>query len=56
MGYGLAVWLVNQFVILPAIDPMLASHMAWWAFGLGHLMYGLATAAFLLTEDRVICA
>lgn len=48
VGYGLAVWLVSQFVALPLVDPMMASHMAPWAFALGHMMFGLVAAAFLL--------
>lgn len=48
MVYSLVVWVLSQYVILPAIDPMMASHMPPWAFALGHLMFGVVTAAFLL--------
>ena len=47
VGYGLIVWLVSQFVALPLVDPTMASHMAPWAFALGHMMFGLVAAAFL---------
>lgn len=56
MAFGLVVWVVNQFVVLRAVDPLIASHMTWWAFGLGHLMFGVVAAAFLLTKERVVCA
>lgn len=47
MLFGLVVWIINQFVILPVVDPMLATHMTPWAFAVGHLMFGVVLAAFL---------
>lgn len=54
MIYGLVVWVVNQFVILPSVDPLLASHMTPWAFALGHVMFGLVTAGFVLGTPRAV--
>lgn len=51
MLYGLIVWVVSQFVILPAIDPMMATHMAPWAFAVAHIMFGLVAAAFVLRRQ-----
>ena len=50
IGYGIIVWILSQFVILPGVDPMMASHMPPWAFAMGHMMFGLVAAAFLLTH------
>ncbi|MGC8488123.1 MAG: hypothetical protein ACP5QO_07865 [Clostridia bacterium] len=51
--YGLVVWIVMQFAILKAVDPMMASKMTPWAFAMGHMMFGLVAAAFLLTRPTV---
>lgn len=50
MGYGLVVWLLSQFVLLPVANPMVASHRPPWAFALRHLMFGVVTAVFLLSR------
>ena len=44
MGVGLSVWLVNQYVVWPAIDSAAADRFTPWVFAVGHLMYGMATA------------
>lgn len=48
--YGLVVWVLMQFVILKVVDPIMASHMTPWAFALGHMMFGIVAAAFLLRQ------
>ncbi len=52
--FGLIVWVVNQFVLLPIVDPMMASHMAPWAFAMGHAVFGLVLAAFVLRTRQTI--
>jgi uncharacterized membrane protein YagU involved in acid resistance len=49
--YGLIAGVVSQFVILPVIDPMMATHMAPWAFAVAHIMFGLVAAAFVLRRQ-----
>lgn len=48
MMYGVAVWAVSQYVLLPVLDPAMAIHMPAGAFVVGHVMFGAVTAAFLL--------
>ncbi len=48
MGFGLAAWLVSQFAVLPALDPLMAQNMAIGVFALGHVMFGVVTAWMLL--------
>lgn len=48
MAYGLVVWLVNQFVIWPMIDPLAAQAFTPWVFAVGHLMYGLVAGLALI--------
>lgn len=50
--FGLIVWVVNQFLLLAIVDPMMASHMTPWAFAMGHAVFGLVLAAFLLGARR----
>jgi len=51
MGYAIVVWIVNQYAVLPIIDPMMASHMPPWAFAIGHVMFGVVAAAFILNPS-----
>lgn len=39
--WGLVVWVVAHFVILPFIDPVMARLFLAWMFGLAHAMYGV---------------
>lgn len=48
IGYAIVVWIVNQYAVLPIVDPLMASHMPPWAFALAHMMFGVVAAAFLL--------
>ncbi|PSR25120.1 MAG: hypothetical protein C7B46_20775 [Sulfobacillus benefaciens] len=48
IGCAIGIWIVNQYAILPTIDPMMATHMSPWAFALGHRMFGVNTATFFL--------
>lgn len=50
MGYGLVVWLVNQYIVWPAIDPTAAAEFTPWVFAVGHLMYGVVAAIALLPQ------
>ncbi len=48
MAYGLVVWLVNQYLIWPLIDPVAAQAFTPWVFAVGHLMYGLVSGLALV--------
>jgi uncharacterized membrane protein YagU involved in acid resistance len=52
MGYGLVVWLINQYIIWPVVDPTAATAFTPWVFAVGHLMYGVVAAAALLPQLR----
>ncbi|WP_053960881.1 hypothetical protein [Sulfobacillus thermosulfidooxidans] len=54
MVYGLVIWVINQFAVLPLIDPLMASHMPPWAFAIAHMMFGIVAAAFLLHSTSVV--
>ncbi len=54
IGYAVVVWIVNQYAILPIVDPLMASHMPPWAFALGHMMFGVVAAAFLLHSSVTV--
>jgi hypothetical protein len=43
MAFGLAVWLVNQYVIWPALDQTAAQAFTPWVLAVGRL-FGLVTA------------
>jgi uncharacterized membrane protein YagU involved in acid resistance len=46
--YGVFIWAAVQFVFLPFMNPQFATQMGVvWPFFLGHLAYGLMTAACL---------
>lgn len=47
MTFGLVLWLVNQYVIWPAIDETAAQAFTPWVFAIGHLMFGLVAAVLL---------
>lgn len=53
-GYAIIVWMVNQFAVLPAIDPVMASQMPAWAFAIGHMLFGVTAAAFLLNRPPAV--
>jgi hypothetical protein len=47
MAFGLAVWLVNQYVTWPAIDRSAAQAFTPWVLAVGHLLFGLVTAVLV---------
>ncbi len=47
MTFGLVLWLVNQYVIWPAIDETAAQAFTPWVFAAGHLLFGLVAAVLL---------
>lgn len=42
MAFGVAVWLVNQYLIWPALDSAAADGFTPWVFAIAHVMYGAA--------------
>lgn len=40
MVFGIAVWLVNQYLIWPALDSAASDAFTPWVFAIAHLMYG----------------
>lgn len=42
--YGLGVWAVMRFLVLPWLDPTMSVRVSvlWWSFLVGHLIYGFA--------------
>jgi hypothetical protein len=50
VGFGMVVWLVSQYLVLPAVDPLMALHMTAWTFAVGHMIFGIIAALFLLTQ------
>jgi hypothetical protein len=45
--WGLVVWLVGQFAVLPFIDPIIARTFPAWLFVLVHAMYGVGLGGYL---------
>ena len=45
MAAGLGVWLVNQYVVWPALDSVAAGRFTPWVFALGHVMFGVVAGA-----------
>lgn len=41
IAYGIAIWLVMQFLVWSAADAVAASAFTPWIFGVGHVIYGL---------------
>jgi hypothetical protein len=39
--YGLIVWIVAQFIVLPVTFPLIAAAFVPWVYGLSHAVYGL---------------
>jgi hypothetical protein len=50
MTFGLVLWLVNQYVIWPAIDETTAQAFTPWVLAVGHLMFGLVAAALITRQ------
>jgi hypothetical protein len=44
MVLGIAVWLVMQHGLWPAVDAAAAPRFNPWVFALGHMMFGAVTA------------
>jgi hypothetical protein len=44
MVFGIAVWLVMQYGLWPAVDAAAAPRFTPWMFALGHVMFGAVTA------------
>jgi hypothetical protein len=55
-AYGLLVWLLAQYVVLPATYPLIAIGFVPWVFGFAHAVYGvvlgLAPGAYKVMPDE----
>lgn len=47
MAFGLAVWLVDQCMLWPAIDQTAAQAFTPWVLAVGYLLFGLVAAVLL---------
>lgn len=44
---GLVVWVVAEFVVLPAVDPVMARVFPEWLFAAAHVVFGLGLGAYV---------
>jgi hypothetical protein len=52
--YGIVLWLVAQFVLIPLLNPAIAARLGTvWPFFLGHLAYGLSLASAVPTVKDI---
>lgn len=52
--YGILLWLVAQFVLIPLLNPAIAARLGTvWPFFLGHLAYGLSLASAVPTVKDI---
>ncbi len=48
---SLAVWAVAQYLILPAVDPVLVRTFPAWLFALAHAVYGIGLGGYLASRN-----
>jgi hypothetical protein len=47
IAWGLVVWVVAHFIVLPLIDPVMGRLFPVWLFALAHAMYGLGLGWYI---------
>jgi len=45
------VWVLNQYVTLPVLDPVMARRFPHWLFALGHAVYGASVGGSLARAE-----
>ncbi len=52
--YGILIWLIGQFVVMPFVNPVAAMQLGTlWSFFVAHVAYGVALASALPTIHDV---